>query len=318
MENFMEHELVISNICQETPLVKSFEIQRKDGQPLPAFTPGSHLRLQTPNGLVRKYSLTNSAEETHRYQIAVKREEGGRGGSKSLWDDAKVGDAILACAPSNAFALVEKAKSYIFIAGGIGITPLLSMIRTMGELPPAPWKLYYLTANRENTAFLEELSSGQYPGKVVVHHTNGKPNNRFDLWPVLEKENTGHVYCCGSAGLMEEVRDMSGHWNPANIHFESFDDAVAEKPDDVPFQVKCSTSQLEVEVPVGKSILEVLREHGVEVPFSCESGTCGTCKTSLLAGEADHRDFVLLPEEQSSKIMICVSRAKTPSIEVEL
>lgn len=318
MEKMMEQDMVIADIQQETPLIKSFEIRRKDGGDLPSFTPGAHIRIQTPSGLERKYSLTNSAEETDRYLISVKREELGRGGSKSLWDDARVGDAVSISEPSNAFALVEKAKSYIFIAGGIGITPLLSMIRTMGELPHAPWKLYYLTSNRENTAFLDELSSGQYPGKVVIHHTNGKPNNRFDLWPVLEKENTGHVYCCGSAGLMEEVRDMSGHWNPANIHFESFDDAVPVKPDDVPFQVRCANAKIEVEVPVGKSILQVLREQGIDVPYSCESGTCGTCKTEMLAGEADHRDFVLLPEEQSHKIMICVSRAKSPSIELAL
>ena len=318
MEKFIDHELVISEIALETPLVKTFEIRRKDGGALPAFEAGAHLRIRTPNGLVRKYSLTNSAEENHRYLIAVKREENGRGGSRSLWDEARVGDPVQVSEPSNSFELVEKARSYIFIAGGIGITPLLSMIRTMGEMPHAPWKLYYLTSNKENTPFHAELVSGQYPGKVVIHHTEGKPNNRFDLWPVLEKENTAHVYCCGSNGLMEDVRDMSGHWSPGNIHFESFDDAAAIKPDDKPFQVKCAKSRIQLEVPVGKTILECLSERGVNIPFSCESGTCGTCKTDLLAGEVDHRDFVLLPEEKSHKIMVCVSRAKGEAIEIDV
>lgn len=318
MENFIDSALVISSIFQETPLVKTFEIQRKDGGALPSFTAGSHIRIKTPNGLIRKYSLVNSAEETQRYVISVKREASGRGGSISLWDDAKAGDAVQVSEPINSFELTEKAKSYIFIAGGIGVTPLLSMIRSMGDLPHAPWKLYYLTSNKENTPFLDELLSGQYPGKVVIHHTDGKPNNRFDLWPVLEKENSAHVYCCGSNGLMEEVRDMTGHWSPANIHFESFADAGAIQATDAPFTVKCVKSQLSVEVPVGASILSVLTAKGVEIPFSCESGTCGSCKTDLISGEVDHRDFVLLPEERSSKIMICVSRAKSAELEIDV
>ena len=316
MEKYIEDELIISKIHQETPLVKTFEIQRKDGLSLPSFSAGSHIKIKTPNGMVRKYSLTNSIEDAGRYLISIKREAKGRGGSMSLWDDARQDDSVEVTYPINSFELVEKAKSYIFIAGGIGITPLLSMIRSMGEMPYAPWKLYYLTANKENTPFYEELMLGKYPGKVIIHHTQGNSGQRLDLWPVLEKENIGHVYCCGSLGLMEDVRDMSGHWNPSNIHFESFDDAAAIKPDDLPFIVKCTKSKIEVDVPLGKTILEVLREKGIEIPYSCESGTCGTCKTDLVSGEVDHRDLVLMPEEQSHKIMVCVSRAKSPVIEI--
>ncbi len=318
MEDFLDHELVIADIVPLTPAVKLFEIRRKDGQPLPAFTAGAHIRVRTPNGQVRKYSLCNDANQQDCYQIAVKREAQGRGGSISLCDDAQIGDAIAVSAPSNAFELVDAAKSYLFIAGGIGITPLLSMIRTMGELPNAPWKLYYLTRDRENTPFLQELVDAHWPGKVVLHHTKGGSGQRLDLWPIFEKENSAHVYCCGSSGLMADVKDMTGHWNPKFVHFESFDDAVVAKPDDVPFTVKCTRSGIEAQVPVGKTILQVVSEQGVKVPFSCESGTCGTCKTLLLSGEADHRDWVLLPEEQCSQIMICVSRAKTPVLEIDL
>ena len=317
MEDFLDHELVISDIVQMTPAVKLFEIRRKDRQPLPAFTAGAHIRVQVPNGMVRKYSLCNDANQQDCYQIAVKREAQGRGGSISLWDEAQVGDSIAVSAPSNAFELVEPAKAYMFIAGGIGITPLLSMIRTMGDLPAAPWKLYYLTRDRDNTPFLQDLIDTHWPGKVILHHTKST-GKRLDLWPILEKENTAHVYCCGSPELMAEVKDMTGHWNPKFVHFESFDDAVVAKPDDVPFTVKCTRSGLQVEVPVGKSILQVLNEQGVKVPFSCESGTCGTCKTPLLQGQADHRDWVLLPEEQQSQIMICVSRAKSAVLEIDL
>ena len=135
---------------------------------------------------------------------------------------------------------------------------------------------------------------------------------------MLEKPNTAHVYCCGPRALMEAVRDMTGHWSPANVHFESFNEGGGVRPDDKPFLVKLASSGAAFEVPVGKSILSVLHEHGCNAASSCESGTCGTCRTKLLSGEADHRDMVLLPEEMDSQIMICVSRAKSDELVIDL
>jgi phthalate 4,5-dioxygenase reductase subunit len=298
--------------------IRSFELVQPDGSELPPFTPGSHITVQTPSGELRKYSLCNDPADRHRYVISVKREEGGRGGSRSMHDAVHEGDTLPTSVPDNAFPLVEKAKSYIFIAGGIGITPILSMIRSFGELPPAPWKLYYLSRAAETTAFLDELKEEPLRGNVRVHHDHGDPARTFDLWPVLEKPNTGHVYCCGPRPLMEAVRDMTGHWSSANIHFESFNEGGGVKPDDKPFTVKLAKSNRSFEVPVGKSILATMREHGCSAASSCESGTCGTCRTTLLEGEADHRDMVLMPEEQGSQIMICVSRAKAPELVLDL
>jgi phthalate 4,5-dioxygenase reductase subunit len=166
--------------------IRSFELVRPDGAELPPFTPGSHVKVQAPNGAVRKYSLCNDAGDRSRYVIAVKREANGQGGSISLVDDAQPGDTLPTSLPDNAFPLAD-APGYIFIAGGIGITPILSMIRSFGELPPAPWKLYYFTQSPQSTAFLDELSAPDLPGRACLHHDYGDPARSFDLWPVLER-----------------------------------------------------------------------------------------------------------------------------------
>jgi phthalate 4,5-dioxygenase reductase subunit len=324
MESKTDHDLKmtlqIASITQVAEGVHSFELVSPEAGELPPFDPGSHIGVRVPNGDIRKYSLCNDPAERSRYVIAVKRDANGRGGSMSFTDDARKGDLIETSPPKNAFPLTQDAQSYIFIAGGIGITPILSMIRSFGELPPVPWKLYYFSQSPETTAFLSELRAPRsQPGKVLIHHDYGSRNNSFDLWPVLERPISGaHIYCCGPRGLMDDVRDMSGHWPAGNVHFESFNEGGGVRPDDHPFDVALAKSRKTLEVPVGKSILNVLIENGCDVAYSCESGTCGTCKTGLLEGTADHRDMVLLPEEMDSQIMICVSRAKSPKIVLDL
>ena len=299
--------------------IRWFELVHPDGADLPAFSPGSHLKVRVPNGAIRKYSLCNDPEERRHYVITVKREAAGQGGSISLVDSAKTGDTLAVAAPENAFPLAAMASRHIFIAGGIGITPIMSMIRSFGELPSAPWKLHYLTRSPESTAFLGELCAPEMRRCVDIHHDLGDPSKAFDLWPVLERPLGGaHIYCCGPRGLMESVRDMAGHWPHASVHFESFDDGGAPRADDRPFTVRLARSGGCFEVPVGKTILSVLRAAGHTLPSSCESGTCGTCRTGLIEGDPDHRDMVLMPEEVDTQIMICVSRAKSEGIVVDL
>lgn len=298
--------------------IRSFELVLPDGSELPAFTPGAHIRVQTPCGMLRKYSLCNSPDERYRYVITVKREETSRGGSASMHDDLKVGDILPTSVPDNAFPLVDNAKAYLFIAGGIGITPMLSMIRSFVDDALIPWKLIYLSRFAENTAFLDELGRSALKTNVKIHHSEGRPDQELDLWPALEKPNTAHVYCCGPRGLMEAVRDMTGHWSPKNVHFESFDEGGKKLPDDKPFTVRMARTGQRFEVPVGVSILNAMREHGCNSASSCESGTCGTCRTGLLEGQADHRDMVLMPEEMDTQIMICVSRAKSAELVLDL
>lgn len=310
--------LRVASISDAAQGIRSFEFVQPDGSDLPAFTPGSHIKVQVPNGLLRKYSLCNDPAERHRYVITVKRDEHGQGGSVSLCDETREGDLIPISIPENAFPLAENGKSFIFIAGGIGITPILSMIRSFGELSTSKWKLYYFTRSPETTAFLQALQQPELKGKVKIHHDFGDPANAFDLWPVLERPCDAHVYCCGPRGLMEAVRDMSGHWPATRIHFESFNQGGEVRPDDTAFNVVLDRSGQRFEVPVGKTILDVLRQHGCNPASSCESGTCGTCRTKIVSGVADHRDMVLMPDEMERDIMICVSRSKGPELVIDL
>jgi phthalate 4,5-dioxygenase reductase subunit len=300
--------------------IRSFELRHPEGQDLPAFTAGAHLRVKTPSGALRAYSLCNDPAQTHRYQIAVQREGRGRGGSVSLVDGVRAGDLIEVSTPQNQFALDERAKELLLIAGGIGITPLLSMAHQL-ESEGRRYRLVYLTREAQNTAFRETLSQAPFAPRVRMHHDGGDPARALDLWPLLEKPGSTNglqVYCCGPAGLMEAVRDMTGHWPASAVHFESCGVDAGPQDEDQPFEVQLQSSGQVLEVPVGSSILQTLRNCGIAVPFSCESGTCGSCKTGLIEGEPDHRDLVLLEEEKSTRIMVCVSRARGSRLVLDL
>ena len=310
--------LRIAQISAVAEGIRAFELVHPEGALLPAFTAGAHLQLQVPNGLLRKYSISSDPGELQHYVITVKREAAGRGGSLSLCDDARVGQVLNCSVPTNAFALLPARAGYLFIAGGIGITPILSMIRSLGESPPVPWTLLYLTRSRPVTAYAEELTRPALASRVRIHHDQGDPARALDLWPVLEIPGNAHVYCCGPRPLMESVRDMTGHWAPSQVHFESFVDGDVAQAQDDSFHVRLASSGQVLAVPAGQSILQVLRQAGHVVASSCESGTCGTCRTGLLAGQAEHRDMVLMPEEEDSQIMVCVSRSRGGELLLDL
>lgn len=298
--------------------IRLFELRDPAGGPLPAFTPGAHVAVRAPNGARRKYSLCNDPAERLRYEIAVKREASGHGGSASLVDGLAEGDCLEVEPPRNAFELAARAPSFLFIAGGIGVTPMVSMARQLAREGTRGFRLYYCTRSPEETAFADELASETLRASVTIHHDGGDPARALDLWPLLEKPTAAHVYCCGPRPLLEAVRDMTGHWPASAIHFESFvDAAAAERPEDRPFTVVLARSGARIAVPPGVSILEAMRAQGHEAPSSCESGTCGTCRTGLVSGEPDHRDLVLTAEERLTQIMICVSRARSPEIAID-
>ena len=289
-----------------------FELMHPQGEALPTYTAGAHLPIKTPSGAMRQYSLCGSPADTDRYWIAVKRESEGRGGSISMTDQLSAGDEIHVGSPQNLFELSDKAKSFIFIAGGIGITPMMSMIKQLKATEDArPFRLYYLSRTPEGSAFVDELTTSEFSGKVKIHHTHGDSSKSFDLWPVLEKSSNGaHVYCCGPTRLMDSVRDMTGHWPQSAIHFESFGADTKPRADDQPFDVALEQSNKTIHVQKNQTLLEALTKGGCHVPSSCESGTCGSCKVRLLKGNVDHRDLVLMPEEKDEFIMVCVSRSK--------
>ena len=296
-----------------------FELRHPEGDALPAFTAGSHLTVVTPSGVRRNYSLCGNPADTRAYAIAVKRDAGGRGGSISMADDLQQGDTIQVSAPRNNFELAPRARSFIFVAGGIGITPVYAMMKHLHGSGDAPFKLYYCTRDAEGTAFMDELTQADYASAVKLHHDHGDPGKAFDFWPVFEKPQAGvHVYCCGPRGLMDAVQDMTGHWPPGSVHFESFGVDGRAFAENRPFSVRLARSGTQVEVGASQTLLEALRASGCQVTSSCESGTCGSCRTRLLSGVAEHRDMVLQDDEKQDQIMVCVSRSAGTELVLDL
>ena len=304
------------------PGIERFVLEHADAEPLPPFTAGSHVVVVTPRGLSRRYSLCNAPGERDRYVIAVKREPAGEGGSASMVDDVRPDTRLEISPPYNYFPLAEDASSHLLIAGGIGITPILAMARELAARG-ADFRLEYCTPSPGVTAFRDELAGADWSGRVRFHHDAGVPPPELPFAALLrERRGETHVYCCGPRGLMNAVRRATSHWPSGAVHFEDFgtstDPLVEHGSAEGAFDVRLARSERTVRVPAGVSILEALRREGLEVPSSCESGTCGTCRTRLVEGVADHRDYVLDEDEQRDHIMICVSRARSPRLVLDL
>ncbi len=295
-----------------------FELRHPEGIALPAFDPGAHLPVRAPDGSLRRYSLCNDPAEADRYEIAVKRDAQGRGGSIAMTDRLVVGSRLPVAAPENEFALHPRAKKFLFIAGGIGITPIMSMLRHLAAIGGPPFDLHYCTRSAGHAAFAAELTAPGFAGRVHFHHDDGDPARTFDFWPLLEKPTGAHIHCCGPRALMDAVRDMSGHWPFGSVHFESFGVDAAARQADRPFAVVLARSGIRLEVPADRSILETLRAHGHAVRSSCEAGSCGSCRTGLVSGDVEHRDFVLSDTERADRIMVCVSRARSGDVVLDL
>ena len=293
------------------------ELKPVDGSELPTFSAGSHIGVRTPEGSMRQYSLANSPLERDRYLIAVRADRVGRGASRSMVEKTQAGDILKILPPENNFELVP-ANEYLFIAGGIGITPILSMCHKLAADGHQNFRVIYCTQSRENTVFADELETADFAANVILHHDGGDPAHLYDLWPHLEQPTAAHVYCCGPKMMMEDVRDMSGHWPEQQIHFEDFKPVEVSQADDREFTVLLKKSGARITVPKNQTILETLRERGYDLRSSCESGTCGACKTVLLDGDVEHRDLVLSDKERDRFIMICVSRAADEEITIDL
>ena len=311
-------ELEVADAAFVAAGIRRFELRAPAGGELPAFTPGSHVPIVAPGGLLRRYSLANDPAVRDRYEIAVKREAAGRGGSIAMVDGLAVGDRVTVGLPRNEFALAPRAKEFLLIAGGIGITPILAMARHLATTGDARFRLVYLTRDADSTPFADAIAAPALAPHVTLHHDHGDPARALDLWPLLEKPTRAHVYCCGPRGLMDAVRDMSGHWPFGAVHFESFGVDAATRARDVAFDVTLARSGRTLRVPADRSILEVLRASGIAVRSSCEAGSCGSCRTGLIAGDVEHRDFVLGEGERDSAIMVCCSRARSGALVLDL
>ncbi len=305
-----ELELVVERREPVADGVVSLTLAAPDGSLLPQWTPGAHLDLVLDNGLVRQYSLCGDPADRRGFEIAVLREPGGRGGSAYVHDELTSGAKVRIRGPRNHFPLRE-APGYLFIAGGIGITPILPMLR-VADAEGADWRLVYGGRGRASMAFLDRLAA--YGDRVLVCPQD--ETGLLDLDTVLSAPGFAGraVYCCGPEPLLAAVEERC-----AAVHVERF----AAKPfdgEDESFEVVLERSGQALTVAPGVSILSAVEQAGLSVLSSCQEGTCGTCETGVLEGEPDHRDSVLTAAERAAGdvMMICVSRSRRPRLVLDL
>jgi ferredoxin-NADP reductase len=287
------------------------------GADLPAWSPGAHIDLELPGGLTRQYSLCGDPADRSTWQLGVLREDAGRGGSAWVHDELLEGMDVDVRGPRNHFELVPSPR-YVFIAGGIGITPILPMAAA-AERAGAEWEFHYGGRSRRSMAFLESLE--ELTGNRVSLHPQDEVG-LIDLDRILGTPQPDTVvYCCGPEPLLRAVEQRCATWPAGTLHVERF----APKDVGAPvltgaFEVELATSGVTLSVPPDRSILQVVEEAGIAVLSSCQEGTCGTCETAVLAGTVDHRDSLLTPEEQAADdtMFICVSRAACPRLVLEL
>ncbi|NKY51381.1 PDR/VanB family oxidoreductase [Nocardia vermiculata] len=296
--------------------VVEFELRTPGGEELPPWEPGAHIDVITGTGIVRQYSLCGDPQDRTCYRIAVLREKGGRGGSVWLHEQLRAGDRIGISSARNHFRL-RSAPHYLFLAGGIGITPLLPMIRQIAA-EGAPWSLYYGGRTRASMSYGDELREfGGGRVRLLPFDDCGL----IDLDSALTKAGPqAHVYCCGPEPLIRAVEEACAR-RAMPLRTERFTPKHVEAPGaDTSFTVRIASTGADLVVPAGRSIVDVLVEADVDILTSCEEGTCGTCEIAVLAGRPDHRDSVLTEEEQaaSDRILPCVSRSHTPQLILDL
>ncbi|MEV2253510.1 PDR/VanB family oxidoreductase [Streptomyces sp. NPDC050147] len=311
-------DLVVAERRQETADIVSLVLRRSDGAPLPAWEPGAHVDLILSDSLERQYSLCGG--DARSWRIAVLREQEGRGGSAHVHRELGVGSRLHVRGPRNRFRL-EPAPSYRFVAGGIGITPILPMLKAAtSKAATGDWSLYYGGRSRQSMAFTEELAADHPADRIRLCE------GPLDLPEFLSGLRPGElVYACGPESLLTAVAAIVP---PEALRTERFSapqagttgNTVGNTAGNTPFEVELARSGRTLTVAADQSILATLQRAGVEVLYSCTEGTCGTCETDVLSGKVDHRDSVLTPQERAcgDTLMVCVSRAKEGRLTLDL
>jgi vanillate O-demethylase ferredoxin subunit len=320
--NTMTNELMVrvARRIVEADDICSFELVPADGEALPAFSAGAHIDVHIAPSMIRQYSLSNDPSEINRYRIAVLREETSRGGSAAMHDRVQLGDVLRISHPRNLFPLADAPRS-LLIAGGIGVTPILSMARTLHS-QGRPFEMHYCARSASRMAFVDEIAASEFASSVVLH-TSDVPEQKFDAQRVLSEHMDGtHLYVCGPAGFMDHVLATAKRlgWPDAQLHREHFAGMANASATDGSFEVRVASTGLSFHVPAGKTVIEILAAHGVEVETSCEAGVCGTCLTRVLEGIPDHRDAFLTDAEHAANDQFtpCCSRARSPLLVLDL
>jgi vanillate O-demethylase ferredoxin subunit len=300
---------------QEAQGIAGFELVPTEGQVLPAFSAGAHVDVHLPGAIVRPYSICSAPHDLSRYQLCVLREPTSRGGSNALHDAVAAGDVLHIGRPRNLFALAQGVEHHLLLAGGIGITPILSMAQQLAQAGSS-FALHYAVQERERAALLPTLAEPALAAHTRLYCSTGEGAARMDIADLLARATAGtHVYVCGPARLVQAVQQTAVDlcWDAQRVHVERFAAQPLNSDGDAAFDLVLSRSGRVVHVPVGCSATEALALAGVAVPTSCEQGVCGTCLLGVVSGMPDHRDMYLSPEEQqrNDQFLPCCSRALT-------
>ncbi|WP_191600459.1 PDR/VanB family oxidoreductase [Marinomonas algicola] len=319
-------DVIILSKTQETADIISFELGKSDGSALPAFEAGSHIDVQVNAKLVRQYSLYNAPKNHQTYKIAVLKDANSRGGSSAVHDTFEVGDTIQISSPRNLFPLKNNSNKTLLFAGGIGITPLLSMAQVLNELEQN-FELHYFSRSKSHTAFFDDLSNSPFAEQVFFHFSDERDDKDRVVKQALSQEGAlnkdSHLYTCGPNGFMDYIFGSAKAlgWSEENLHKEVFNAAPIELDDsDKAFTLELVRSGIHLEIPADKTVLEVLEDADIELDSSCEQGVCGSCITKVISGTPDHRDQFLTDIEKSlnDQFTPCCSRALTDSLSIDL
>lgn len=314
----VERELVLVGRRPVSADVVALELASSNGRPLPAWSPGAHIDLLVAPGVERQYSLCGDPHDRERWQVAVLQEPAGRGGSVAA-HRLEAGQLVRARGPRSNFTFEPPAVGtpVTFVAGGIGITPILPMVAEAAAAD-ADWVLHYCGRTRERMVWAAELAA-RHPDRVVLHVSD--EGTRLDVDDLVAEHGTTGIWACGPATLLDALTDAAERVPGAVVHTERFTPReLAEPAWQGDFEVELASSGDVVVVPPELSVLEALEAHGVVTVSSCREGTCGTCETVVLEGEVDHRDSVLTAAEQAENMsmMTCVSRAACPRLVLDL
>lgn len=309
----------IKSIQDLTPNIRSFELVTEDGGDLPEFSAGSHVDIVLDNGLTRQYSIANCNHERNRYVIGVLKDVNSRGGSEYIHSQLKVGDRLNISEPRNLFPIHQNTNEAILFAGGIGITPILSMAYHL-KRNQIPFKLYYFVRNESSLAFREILES--HFSAETSFHIDGDFNHQVDVNEVLKQPAVNqHLYVCGPNGFMAFIFQTAekNQWKSDHLHKEHFVANVTES-DNSDFHIQIASTGELIPVTAEETITDVLEKHGFSIPISCEQGICGTCLTNIIEGEPEHRDMILTDEERASNKIFtpCCSRSKSKTLILDL
>ncbi len=307
-----------------TPQICQLQLQALDGAPLPRFSAGAHIDLQLPGGLSRSYSLCNppaaDAPAPTDYELGVLHDPASRGGSAAVHTLLQVGDTLQISPPRNLFELAPQAPHHLLMAGGIGITPLLAMARSL-HAQGQPFTLHHATRSRAATPYVDLIARSAWAGQVHWHHDDA-PATALDIPGALRSAPAGsHLYVCGPRGFMDAVLDAAAQagWDAPRLHQESFG-AAAPAAGSSAFEVELARSGKVIVVTPDQSIAQALEAAGAYLPTSCEQGVCGTCLTRVIAGLPEHHDQYLTPEEQAAndQCLPCCARSLSPRLVLDL